>query len=86
MPEEMTAETTSASEDSSEESSPEVTSPEEESSPEESSPEVKEPKESPWNLNTVLLMIAVGALGIAILLMLLELSSFHFDFGANTAR
>jgi len=50
------------------------------------SPEAKEPKESMWNLYTVMLFIAVGALSIAILLMLNELWSFHFDIGAKTAR
>lgn len=43
----------------------------------------KEPKQSPWNLYTVLLAIAVAALVTAIFLMVLELSQYQFNFSAN---
>ena len=58
----------------------------EETTAETTSSDVKEPKESMWSLQNVMLFISVTAIGIAILLMLLELSSYHFDFGANTVR
>ncbi len=58
----------------------------EETTAETTSSDVKEPKESMWSLQNVMLFISVTAIGIGILLMLLELSSYHFDFGANTAR
>lgn len=59
-----------------EETTDEVAPPEEEQAP-------KEPKQSLWNLYTVLLAISFVALLIAIFLMVLELSQYQFNFSAN---